>query len=106
LPDGTSWMLAAPPAGVQAAHLAMVAIFLCACVYLWRHAPPLTTRLGIGAMLTIAAILAGPGAHHNYQLWWLPFYCVMLSVALAPPKTCQETRFRYTSGLGMDARGS
>jgi hypothetical protein len=106
LPDGTSWMLAAPPAGVQAAHLAMIAIFLGACVYLWRHAPPLTTRLGIGAMLTITAILVGPGAHHNYQLWWLPFYCVMLSVALAPPKTCQETGFRYTSGLGMDARGS
>jgi len=106
LPDATSWLFDAPSAAIGAAHLAMVGIFLCAFVYVWRQAPLLITRLGIGAMLTIAAILTGPAAHHNYQLWWLPFYAVMLSAALAPLQACQETGFRYTSALGMNARGS
>ena len=30
-------------------------------------------------------VLAGPGAHHNYQLWWLPFYALALGAALTRP---------------------
>lgn len=105
-PDGTSWMFGAPPAAANAAHVVMVAMFLYAGTYVWRQAPSLATRCGIGAMLTIAAILTGPGAHHNYQLWWLPFYCVVLSRALVPHKLCQETRLRYTSAVGMGTRGT
>jgi hypothetical protein len=106
VPDATSWMLDAPAAAIGAAHLAMAAVYLAAFVYVWRQAPPLVARFGIAAMLTLAAILSGPAAHHNYQLWWLPFYCVLLSAALAPSETCQETGFRYTSALGIDTRGS
>ena len=47
-----------------------------------RRAPGLATRAGLGAMLVLGAILAGPAAHHNYHLWWLPFYCVALAAAL------------------------
>jgi hypothetical protein len=84
----------------------MVAIFLYASVYVWRHAPTLTTRCGIGAMLTLAAILTGPGAHHNYQLWWLPFYGVLLARALVPQDSCQANPLRYTSAVGMGTRGT
>ena len=104
--DGTSWLFNAPPEAAAAARLVLVGIFLYAGVFVWRQAPTLAMRCGIGAMLTIAAILAGPGAHHNYQLWWLPFYAVMLSLALAPDEACQEEPLRYTSAAGMDARGS
>jgi hypothetical protein len=33
-------------------------------------------------MLVLAALLSSPAAHHNYQLWWLPFYCLVLARAL------------------------
>jgi hypothetical protein len=106
IPDATSWLYNASTAAIGAAHLVLIALFLGAGVYVWRRAPPLATRCGLGAMLTIAAILAGPGAHHNYQLWWLPFYGVMLSLALMPNEACQEKAVRYTSAAKLAAKGS
>jgi len=106
IPDATSWLYGAPAAATNAAHLVLIALFLGAGAYVWRQAPPLATRCGLGAMLTIAAILAGPGAHHNYQLWWLPFYGVIMSLALAPDKACQARAVRYTSAANLDAKGS
>lgn len=104
IPDATSWLYDAPPATLLAAKLAQIALFLGAAAYVWRQAPPLAARCGLGAALTLAAILCGPGAHHNYQLWWLPFYAVTLSLALAPAPTCQVGLARY-SGAKLDARG-
>lgn len=103
--DSTSWMGSAPPSVALVAHGAMIAAFVIAFVYCWRRAPSLAMRSGLGAMLTIAAILAGPGAHHNYQLWWLPFAALTLSLALARGEACQESGLRYTSAVGLDARG-
>jgi hypothetical protein len=37
-------------------------------------------------MLILAAILAGPAAHHNYQLWWLPLLAALLGAALMPQR--------------------
>ncbi len=104
--DPTSWLFEMPTTLALAAHLAMLAGFLAASVYVWRQALTLLTRCGLGAMLTLGAILAGPAAHHNYQLWWLPFYGVILARALAPQEACQESDFRYTSAPEVDARRS
>ena len=41
-------------------------------------------RTGLGIALILATILAGPAAHHNYQLWWLPLAAAMLGAALVP----------------------
>jgi len=105
-PDSTSWMQGASAASIAVAHAALLAAFLGACLYCWRKAPPLPMRWGIGAMLTLAAILTGPGAHHNYQLWWLPFYALTMGVALACNEACEATSLRYTSAIGTDAKGS
>jgi hypothetical protein len=85
VPDSTSWLETMPPAAATAASLVFAATLLAAAVYVWRRDPPLTARAALAAMLGIAAILAGPGAHHNYQLWWLPFYALLLGLTLAPP---------------------
>jgi glycosyl transferase family 87 len=106
IPDATSWLYGASPATLLAAKLVLIALILGAVVYVWRQRPPLAARCGLGPALTLAAILCGPGAHHNYQLWWLPFYAVTLSLALAPGKACQAEAARYTSAAKMDARGS
>lgn len=106
IPDATSWLDGAPAAVISAAHLVVIALFLATGAYVWWRAPSLATRCGLGAALTIAAILAGPGAHHNYQLWWLPFYAVALSFALAPDETCQGAAPRYTTAAKLNAKGS
>jgi len=106
-PDDTSWLHALPPAIATVAHVVLAAGMVAAALYVWRSNPPIAARSGIAAMLGIASILAGPGAHHNYQLWWLPFYAILLSHALAPPRgeACQARRFGYTSGAEADAKG-
>jgi hypothetical protein len=84
LPDSTSWLQAAPASIASAVHLLFAAAILVAAFYVWRRSPPVIARAVLAAMFGIAAILAGPGAHHNYQLWWLPFYALALALALAP----------------------
>jgi hypothetical protein len=93
LPDSTSWLHAAPAGVATAAHLVFAVAMLAAVVYVWRRSPPAITRAALAAMLGIAAILAGPGAYHNYQLWWMPFYALALALALAP-----KGRVGYISG--------
>jgi hypothetical protein len=101
LPDSTSWLQAAPASVASAVHLVFAAAIMAAAVYVWRRAPPIITRAALAATLGIAAILAGPGAHHNYQLWWLPFYALALALALAP-----APRLGYISGEEIASRDS
>jgi hypothetical protein len=84
LPDSTSWLQDMPAGIATAAHLVFAAALLAAAIHVLRSAPPVTVRAALAAMLGIVAILAGPGAHHNYQLWWLPFYALALGSALEP----------------------
>ena len=97
--DDTSWHYAMP-AITTAVHVIFAAAILAAAIYVWRAKPPLGARCALAAMLGIGAILAGPGAHHNYQLWWLPFYALLLSAALAP-----AGRFGYTGRADIAAKG-
>jgi hypothetical protein len=99
--DDTSWLRATPPAIATATHLIFAAAIVAAAVYVWQRRPPLATRAALAAMLGLGAILAGPGAHHNYQLWWLPFYGILLAQALAP-----AGRFGYTSAADIAAKGA
>jgi uncharacterized membrane protein len=82
-PDSTAWLSYVPdiPLAALAAHAAFVLLFAATSLYIWRRAPSVAVRCGLAAMLTIGVILAGPAAHHNYHLWWLPFYCVSLAAA-------------------------
>lgn len=86
-PDSTSWLGAMPASAAAPAHAVLLALFLGIAWFVWRRPPSLAVRCGLGTLLTLAAILAGPSAHHNYQLWWLPFYCVLLGIALTRAST-------------------
>jgi hypothetical protein len=99
LPDSTSWLQAMPGSIASAAHLAFAAAMLAAAIHVLLRTPPVLARALLAAMLGIAAILAGPGAHHNYQLWWLPFYALALALALAP-----EGRVGYISAAEFAAK--
>jgi hypothetical protein len=99
LPDSTGWLQTMPGGIATAAHLAFAATLLAAAIHVLRRKPPVIARAVLAAMLGIAAIVAGPGAHHNYQLWWLPFYALALGLALA-----QEGRVGYTSAAEFAAK--
>ncbi|HWI26652.1 MAG TPA: glycosyltransferase 87 family protein [Stellaceae bacterium] len=81
-PDSTSWLFWAPPSAAFLAHVIAAAFLGAALVFVWRRRPDLATRTALAVMLILAAILAGPAAHHNYQLWWLPLAAVLLGAAL------------------------
>jgi hypothetical protein len=106
--DATSWLQAMPAWIVNLAHAVLTALIIGVAGYVWRSTPTLTTRSGLAAMLGIAAILAGPGAHHNYQLWWLPFYALLLARFLAEPvaEACQSARVLYTNAADLPLEGS
>ena len=84
-PDSTSWLAFAPAGAAAAARSIFVALALAVAVHVWRRLPDLTGRCALAAALTLAAILAAPTAHHNYQLWWLPFYALALGATLTRP---------------------
>jgi hypothetical protein len=84
-PDSTSWLAFAPEGAAVAARSIVVALALAVTVHVWRHAPDLAARCALAAALTLAVILAAPTAHHNYQLWWLPFYALALGATLTRP---------------------
>lgn len=107
-PDSTSWLYEMPAALGTAAHLVFAAAVLAAAIVIWRRPPGLAVRATAAATLGIGAILAGPGAHHNYQLWWLPLYAILLSRALAPValESCQARRIGYISDAEIDAKGA
>jgi hypothetical protein len=82
-PDSTSWLATAPHAAIWAARAGFAAIAISVTAYIAARAPGVAVRCATVATLVLAAILAGPAAHHNYHLWWLPFYAVALAVPLA-----------------------
>ena len=84
-PDSTSWLAFAPDGAALVARSIFVALAFAVAVYVWRRAPDLTARCALAAALTVAVILASPTAHHNYQLWWLPFYALALGATLTQP---------------------
>jgi len=48
----------------------------------WRP-PDFFERCSLYILCSVAALLAGPTTHNNYMLWWLPFFCVLLSLPLS-----------------------
>jgi hypothetical protein len=81
--DTTSWLFAAPPLLALAVRGLAGVFYLAAFFYVAWQKPSLAKRTGLGIMLVLAAILAGPASHHNYQLWWLPLAAALLGAALA-----------------------
>ncbi len=81
--DTTSWLYWAPSFMGPIARGAFLIVYLCVAAMVWRAREiTVTTRCGLGAIVILAALLTGPIAHRNYQLWWLPFAAVVLAAGL------------------------
>ena len=93
--DSTSWLYWAPPLLSPIARAMFLIVYLSIAAAIWRaRTITLAARCGLGAIAILTALLAGPIAHNNYQLWWLPLASVVLSVGLGrlpepAPRTAQ-----------------
>lgn len=81
--DSTSWLFLMPSAASVVLRAAWLALYLAVTAYVWRARPALAARCGLAVILMLATMLSGPASHDNYQLWWLPFFAVLLGLALA-----------------------
>jgi Glycosyltransferase family 87 len=81
-PDSTSVLAMAPSGAAWFARGIFLVFAVAVTAYVARKAPTLRVHCGLGVILTLGAILCGPGAHQNYQLWWLPFYSLLVALAL------------------------
>jgi len=101
-PDSTSWLLGAPALAATIAHAVLAVAYVAVLAIAWRRPPWPAGRCGLAVMLILGAILAGPAAHHNYQLWWLPLMAALLGAALAPERLPSAAPALYQSGNRPD----
>jgi hypothetical protein len=94
-PDSTSWLFAAPAHAAALAQAIAIAGFVGVAAQVWLSPPALAWRTGLSVVLILAALLAGPAAHHNYQLWWLPLMAALLGAAVAPRRLPRAPQWVY-----------
>jgi hypothetical protein len=82
-PDSTSWLFQMPAALAVASRLAFAFAWLAYAAWSWvtSHSQTLSQRCGAAVLLILGSLVSGPVNHRNYQLWWLPFFAVVLGVA-------------------------
>lgn len=81
--DSTSWLYTASPYIISAARLLFLIVMAAVSfAVIWRP-PNLLQRCALGVVCVNIALLAGPAAHNNYMLWWIPFFCVLLGATLS-----------------------
>jgi hypothetical protein len=81
--DNTSWLFGMPSYLIMTVRLGFV-LFIGAVAFavVWRP-PDFFERCSLYVLCSVAALLVGPTTHNNYMLWWLPFFCVLLSLPLS-----------------------
>jgi hypothetical protein len=100
--DSTSWLAAAPAFAANLAEGIAIAVYFAIAVSVLVQPPGLDRRTGLGTVLVLAALLVGPTAHHNYQLWWLPLMAALLGAALAPERAENPNSTRtFRGGLNL-----
>jgi len=81
--DTTSWLFGAPSYVIMTVRLGFV-LFIGAVAFavVWQP-PDFFERCSLYVLCSVAALLVGPTTHNNYMLWWIPFFCILLSWPLS-----------------------
>jgi hypothetical protein len=78
--DSTSWLFGMPPWLASSVRYAFMVFFLALCAFAWFRKTTLSVRLCLALLCILGITLSGPTCHRNYQLWWLPFYVVLIAM--------------------------
>ena len=75
--DDTSWLFGLSTTVAATARIMAAGVLLAVTLHVWRRSPSLDERCGLAALATLSAFAVGPGMHHNYYLWFLPFLAIL-----------------------------
>lgn len=79
--DDTSWLWGLPGAAVVPVRAAAAAALVGLYAWVWLR-PPASDARCVAAVLAILIVFsAGPDMHHNYYLWFIPFFAVLAARA-------------------------
>jgi hypothetical protein len=79
--DSTSWLYGMSSTVRVLAFVGLSGILFAAIGYMWFKRPTLEERCGLVVICILSVLLSGPVSHRNYQLWWLPFFAVLVGAA-------------------------
>jgi hypothetical protein len=79
--DDTSWLWGLPDGAVMAARSAAAAALGGLYAWLWRRPPEPDGRCAAAALAVLLVFVAGPDMHHNYYLWFIPFFAMLTARA-------------------------
>jgi len=80
--DPSSWLYDRPFYMISAAKLAFILLIAIVSLRIILQPPGLFERCTI-YVICVAAMLLVSHAHNNYMLWWIPFFCILLSSPLS-----------------------
>jgi len=81
--DSTSWLYGYPEIWRRVAAVGLVAVMIGGGVVRWTARPGPFGQVMLAYAVTVGLTLLGPANHGNYQLWWLPWFSIVLGVSLA-----------------------
>jgi hypothetical protein len=80
--DASSWQYGAPPYVIGATLLAFILLMAAVSFVMVSRSPGFLGRCTLYVICVVAALLASH-AHNNYMIWWIPFFCILLSSPLS-----------------------
>lgn len=95
--DSTSWLYGMSFTVRLLAFAAFFTIIFAVVKYVWFKRPTLVERCGLTVICILGVLLSGSVSHRNYQLWWLPFFTVLIgTVALLQHQTRNSASIEQT----------
>jgi hypothetical protein len=80
--DISSWLYGAPSYMIRATQLAFILLIAAVSFVMISRPPDLFERCAL-YVVCVAALLLASRAHNNYMMWWIPFFCILLSSPLS-----------------------
>jgi hypothetical protein len=105
----TSWLYNQPVWVSDVSRIVFGLLWAGLAIFTASYAKRGTVRCGAAVLLLVAVLLAGPIMEQNYNLWWIPFLCIVLAVSTVSEsdelKRAEWNVFRFpvTSRTASDA---
>ena len=80
--DTSSWLCGAPSYIINATRLAFILLMAAVAFVMISRPPDLFERCALYVICVVAALLINQ-VHNNYTMWWIPFFCILLSSPLS-----------------------
>jgi hypothetical protein len=80
--DGSSWLYGAPFYLIRVVQFAFILLMAAISFMIISRSPDSFERCTLYVICVVATLLVSH-VHNNYMLWWIPFFCILLSSPLS-----------------------